>query len=94
MIIRLCIHLCALLLQVKGSLEASVLCLTTIGIMKLNLRLMDDVKVCTLCVPDDTTHYNCMYMYVCWSMTTRCDQQQTGRMDINIIDCKTFHCGV
>ena len=48
------IILFCVLLQVKGSLEASVLCLTTIGIVKLSLRQMDDVKVCT-CIR--------MYMY-------------------------------
>ena len=42
-----------MLLQVKGSLEANVLCLTTIGTVKLSLRHMDDVKVCIiLCVHD------------------------------------------
>ena len=42
------VHVHCILLQVKGSLEASVLCLTTIGTVKLSLRLMDDVKVCIM----------------------------------------------
>jgi hypothetical protein len=40
------IHL--IFMQVKGNLEASVLCLTTIGTVKLSLRYMDDVKVCII----------------------------------------------
>ena len=43
-------------MQVKNSIEASVLCLTAIGTVKLNLRLLDDVKV-SVCFIAIYTHY-------------------------------------